>query len=123
MQLLLFIPALLVFLYALFRLVKDDYIFIRKGISLEQSFDIAFITVWGGLFFFLNAIIYFVLLLFFVQFLYPKIMNRSLKEGVLAIVFLLLFSLIALTISLLTSLKNIQSFINPENIILTLLFL
>ncbi len=208
MQLLLFIPALLVFLYALFRLVKDDYIFIRKGISLEQSFDIAFITVWGGLFLsrflylilhlkkgenlvvdffslkngglsltgaiiggtlaiyliskykrlplgrlsdflslsflyalplvflvnaifvtknellfvFLNAIIYFVLLLFFVQFLYPKIMNRSLKEGMLAIVFLLLFSLIALTTSLLSSLKNIQSFINPENIILTLLF-
>src|SRR6266851_2837112 len=50
MQILLFIPALLLFLYALYRLVKDDYIFIRKGISLEQSFDIAFITLWVGLF-------------------------------------------------------------------------
>jgi prolipoprotein diacylglyceryltransferase len=209
MYFLLFIPALLVFLYALYRLVKDDYIFIRKGISLEQSFDIAFITLWIGLFVsrvlylllhfkkgenvladffsfkngglsltgavvggvlaiyliskykrlplgrlsdflslsflyalpflflanaifvtkndllfvFLNAIVYFVLLLFFVQFIYPKIMNRSFKEGMLAILFLLLFSLIALTTSLLTTLKNIQGFLNLENIILLLLFL
>src|SRR6185437_15947279 len=180
MQILLFIPSLLVFLYALYRLVKDDYVFIRKGISLEQSFDIAFITFWislfvsrvvyslfhaypgenifydffimkkggfsltgaviGGIFavylisryrkvplgrlcdflslsflytlpllfltnailvtknellsVFLNAIIYFVLLIFFVQFLYPKILNRTMKEGILATLFLLLFSLI-----------------------------
>lgn len=208
MQFLIFIPALLVFLYALYRFVKDDYIFIRKGISLEQSFDIAFITLWVSLFvsrilyllfhiyqgenifydfftlqkggfsltgaviggiiavyliskykrvplgrlfdflslsflyslplvfllnaifavknellsIFLNAIIYFVLLIFFVQFLYPKILNRTIREGMLAILFLLLFSLIALTTSLLTSLKNIQSFINPENITLAALF-
>src|SRR5579859_4864241 len=206
MQILLYIPALLLFLYALSRFVKDDYIFIRKGISLEQSFDIAFITLWVGLIFsrilflffhlrsgdnffidfftfknngfsltgaivggtiaiylicrqkrlpfgrlsdflslsflyalpllflstavfmrrnellllFLNAIIYFVLLLFFVQFLYPKIMNRSIKEGAVATIFLLLFSLIALTTSLLTSLKNIMSFVSAENIILVL---
>src|ERR1700690_1261632 len=50
MQFLIFIPALLVFLYSLYRLVKDDYIFIRKGVSLEQSFDIAFITLWVSLF-------------------------------------------------------------------------
>src|SRR6266550_4737358 len=50
MQLLLFIPTLLVFLYALYRFVKDDYIFIRKGISLEQTFDIAFIMLWISLF-------------------------------------------------------------------------
>lgn len=209
MQFLLFIPALLIFLYALYRFVKDDYIFIRKGISLEQSFDIAFIILWVGLFFarflflllhlrkgenfftdffslkngglsltgaiiggalalyvlskskrlplgrigdflslsilyampfvflinaifvtkndllfvFLNAIIYFVLLLFFVQFLYPKIMNRTLREGMLATLFLLFFSFIALVTSLLTSLKSIQSFINPENIVLMLLFI
>src|SRR5216683_2730865 len=50
MQILIFIPALLVFLYTLYRLVKDDYVFIRKGISLEQSFDVAFITLWVSLF-------------------------------------------------------------------------
>jgi hypothetical protein len=209
MQFLIFLPALLLFLYELYHLVKDDYIFIRKGISLEQSFDIAFITLWislfvsrltyllfhittvGNIFYdffslkkgsfsltgaviggaitlyllgkykklplgrlydflslsflytlplvflanaifvtknqllsvFLNAIIYFVLLLFFVQFLYPKIMNRTLKEGMLAVLFLLLFSIIALTTSLLTSLKNIQSFVNPENIVLVMIFI
>jgi prolipoprotein diacylglyceryltransferase len=209
MQILIFIPALLLFLYELYRLVKDDYIFIRKGVSLEQSFDIAFITLWISLFIsrllyllfhfhsgenilydffsfknggisltgaviggigaiyligryrkvplgrlcdflslsflytlpliflanaffvtknglltvFLNAIIYFVLLIFFVQFLYPKILNRTLKEGMLAILFLLLFSIIALTTSLLTSLKNIQSFVNPENITLSVMLI
>jgi prolipoprotein diacylglyceryltransferase len=209
MQILLFLPALLVFLYALYRFVKDDYIFIRKGISLEQAFDFAFITLWSGLFVsralfllfnlhkgenlfldffsvkngglsltggivgaifavyliskykrlplgrlgdflslsflyslpllfladavfvrnndllivFLNAIVYFVMLLFFIQFLYPKVMNRTLREGMMGILFLLFFSLIALTTSLLISLKNIQIFINPENIILILLFI
>lgn len=209
MQIIIFIPALLVFLYILFRLVKDDYIFIRKGISLEHAFDIAFITLWislfmsrilfmifhiksggnmffdffslrkggfsltgaiiGGtlavyiigkykrvplgrlsdflslsflctlplvflanaflvtknelLFIFLNAIVYFVLLLFFMQFLYPKMMNRTLKEGMLAILFLIFFSLIALTTSLLTSLKNIAFAITPENIALVALFI
>jgi len=206
MQFLIFIPALLVFLYMLYRFVKDDYIFIRKGISLEQSFDIAFITLWssllssrifyllfhlypgenflfdffslhkggfsltgaiiGGtlaiyligkydrlplgrlsdflslaflytlplvflsdaviagkektLFAFLNAAIYFVLLLFFAQFLYPKILNRTIKEGFLAILFLFLFSLISLITSLLVSLQHIQNIISPENITLCL---
>jgi len=209
MQILLFIPALLVFLYALYRLVKDDYIFIRKGISLEQAFDIAFITLWAGLFtsrtlyllfhlhkgenffvdyfsltngglsltgavlggtcaiyliskykrlplgrlgdflslsflyalpllflanavlvkknelllVFLNGIVYFVLLLFFMQFLYPKVLNRTLREGMMAILFLLLFSLIALLSSLLISLNNINAFITPENVILVFLFI
>jgi len=209
MQILLFLPALFLFLYILYRLVKDDYIFIRKGISLEQSFDIAFITLWvslfssrllfllfhlypgqnilfdffslnkggfsltgaiiGGmivvyltgrykrvplgrlsdflslsfsyalpllflsdaifvkkselLFVFLNAVVYFILLLFFVQFLYPKVMNRTIKEGLLSLVFLLAFSLISLITSLLISLKQIQNFINPENIILAAIFI
>ncbi|HSW97535.1 MAG TPA: prolipoprotein diacylglyceryl transferase family protein [Candidatus Saccharimonadales bacterium] len=209
MQILLFIPAVIVFLYALYRLVKDDYIFIRKGISLEQTFDFAFIALWVGLimsralyllihlhkgenFFvdfisfkngglsltgailggtlavyllsrykrfplgrlgdflslsllyalplvfllnavfakkdqillvFLNAIVYFVLLLFFMQFLYPKVMNRSLRDGMMSILFLLLYSSIALITSLLISLKNIQAFINPENFLLLILFI
>jgi prolipoprotein diacylglyceryltransferase len=209
MQVLSYFPSLLIFLYALYRFVKDDYVFIRKGISLEQSFDIAFITLWASLFVarllyllfhlhtgenifldffsfknsgfsltgaiiggilavyligqykrlplgrlsdflslaflytlplvflshavfakkdeiltvFLNAIIYFVLLLFFIQFLYPKIMNRTMKEGMLAILFLMLFSIIALITSLLTSLRDIYTFINPENIALVFLFI
>ncbi len=208
MQISLFLPALLLFLYALYRLVKDDYVFIRKGISLEESFDIAFIILWSSLFaarllfllfhytsqnivldffsikqggfsltgaviggtlaiyvigkqkrlpigrlsdflslsflyslplvflgnalfatkneqlsVFLNAIVYFVLLLFFIQFLYPKIMNRTIREGTLAVLFLVLFSVIAMITSFLSLLKNVQNFISPENIALFLLFL
>ena len=209
MQALIFIPSLLLFLYILYRLVKDDYIFIRKGISLEQSFDIAFITMWSSLFFsrvfyllfhiysgenflfdffspgkggfsltgaiiggtlavyligkhnklplgrlsdflslsflytlpllflsdaliakkpevlflFLNAAIYFVLLLFFAQFLYPKVITRTIKEGLLSILFLLLFSLISLVTAVLLSLKDLWALITPENITLGLFLL
>lgn len=41
----------IIFLYSLYKLVKDDHVFIRKGISLEQSFDIAFTCLWVSLFF------------------------------------------------------------------------
>lgn len=201
MELLVLIPALLVFLFMLYRFVKDDYIFIRKGISLEQAFDMSFITLWVSLFFarlfdlifhytakqnlliqffsanssqfslvgaiiggiivvfmlskqrrvplgrlsdffslaflyalpvgllghalfvsknellylFLNIIIYFVVLLFFAQFLFPKLMNRTLKEGMISILFLLTFSVITLTTSFLTVIKHPQLFISLQN--------
>jgi prolipoprotein diacylglyceryl transferase len=209
MKLVLFLPALLLFLYILYRMVKDDYVFIRKGISLEQSFDIAFVTLWTSLFFsrffyllfhmpfgtniiweffsfqhggfsltgaivggalalilmgrdkriplarisdflslsllytlplafltnallvsknelllvFLNTIIYFVLLIFTVQFLYPKLMSRTLKEGFLAIFFLLAFSSISLATSVLLSLRNIYHALTPENGMLLIIFI
>ena len=202
MELLVLIPALLVFLFMLYRLVKDDYIFIRKGISLEQAFDISFIMLWSSLIFsrllfllfhfngkqniflqffstksgqfsligaiiggivalyilskqrkiplgrvgdffslsflyalpvgllahaffvtknellylFLNVIIYFVVLLFFAQFLYPKLLNRTMKEGMLAMLFLLIFSFLSLVTSLLISLKHIQLFLSVQNV-------
>ena len=208
MVLIILLPALVVFLFSLYRLVKDDYIFIRKGISLEQSFDLAFIIFWISLFFsrlffllfhfipkqniflaffslkngglsltgaimggiialyifgrykklplgrlsdffslsflyalpvgllvsafftnknqllylFLNVIIYFVVLLFFVQFLYPKILNRTLKEGILSILFTLTFSTISLLTSLLSSIKHIQLFLTTQNAATLLLF-
>ncbi|MGH7203793.1 MAG: prolipoprotein diacylglyceryl transferase family protein [Candidatus Levyibacteriota bacterium] len=209
MELLVLLPALLIFLFSLYRLVKDDYIFIRKGISLEQSYDISFITLWVSLFFsklfyvlfyfhskqnifvqffslkngefslvgaiiggiialfifskyrkiplgrlsdffslsflyalpfgllanaffvsknqllylFLNVFIYFVVLLFFAQFLYPKILNRTMKEGMLSILFLVLFSGISLLTSMLVSLKDINTFIIPQNGVTLLLFI
>lgn len=51
MQLLIAIPAFVLFLYFIFKLVKDDYVFIRKNISLEQMFDLTFIVIWISLFF------------------------------------------------------------------------
>jgi prolipoprotein diacylglyceryltransferase len=203
MELVVLLPAVFVFLYSLYRLVKDDYVFIRKGISLEQSFDIAFITLWISLFFsrifdmffnyqlnknlflqfftlrdggfsiigaiiggvialfimgkykriplgrvsdfftlsflfalpvgylgsailaernqllytFLNAILFFLLMIFFVQFLKPKLMSRNLKEGTISILFLLFFAIITLLSTLLPSLNNIQSYLlNPSTI-------
>lgn len=209
MELLVLIPALLVFLYSLYRLTKDDYVFIRKGISLEQSFDIAFISLWISLFFsrllhvlfnqkegtnffiqflsindggfslsgaiigglialffigkykrvplgrlsdflslsflyaipvgflasalvvnrsellsvLMNVVLYFLLMIFFVQFLYPRLMSRTLKEGTLAILFLMSFSLISLLTALLTSFRDLHTYINIYNIITFCLFL
>jgi len=50
MNIFIFFPAFLVFIYSLYKLVKDDYVFIRKNISSEQVFDVAFTTTWIGLF-------------------------------------------------------------------------
>lgn len=51
MNIIVLIPAFLIFLYFIYKLVKDDYVFIRKNISLEQIFDITFIVTWVSLFF------------------------------------------------------------------------
>ncbi len=51
MQIVVLIPAFILFLYYIYKLVKDDYVFIRKNISLEQVFDITFIVTWISLFF------------------------------------------------------------------------
>lgn len=51
MQIIVLIPAFILFLYFLYKLVKDDYVFIRKNISMEQIFDIAFIVSGVSLFF------------------------------------------------------------------------
>jgi hypothetical protein len=59
MNILIFVPAFLVFIYCLYRLVKDDYVFIRKNVSSEQMFDIAFVITWIGLFF--SRLFFFVL--------------------------------------------------------------
>lgn len=197
MELLVIIPAGLLFLYSLYKLVKDDYVFIRKGVTQEQAFDIAFISLWISLFFsrlfdmffafqpdkniflqffslpnggfsvvgaiiggiialyiiskykklplgrisdfftlsilcalplgylgaalfvnresllytFLNAVLFCLLLIFFFQFLKPKLMSRTLKEGVISILFLIFFSVITLLSNLLASLPNIQGFL------------
>lgn len=51
MQLLILIPSLFIFLYCLYKLIKDDYVFMRKNVSAEQSFDVAFIVLLVSLFF------------------------------------------------------------------------
>ena len=51
MQLIILLPSFLLFLYVMYRLIKDDYVFIRKNISLEYVFDLLFISGVFGLFF------------------------------------------------------------------------
>lgn len=43
------LPAALIFLFSIYKIVKDDYVFIRRNISLEQVFDIAIIVFLIGL--------------------------------------------------------------------------
>jgi hypothetical protein len=181
MELLVLIPALLVFLFLLYKLTGDDHIFIRKNISIEQMFDtgfntlwvsllvsriyfflfdanfsgnyfIAFFTKWGGFSFaaaiasailflylvgkykkiplgrlfdfftlsllfalpvgylsiallrwqqkmmipyMLCTLVYLIAAIVFRKFLYPKLLNRSLKEGTMGIYFFLLFPLVS----------------------------
>jgi prolipoprotein diacylglyceryltransferase len=51
MHLLILLPVFFIFLYALFKFSGDDHVFIRKNISLEQVFDVAFGTLWISLIF------------------------------------------------------------------------
>lgn len=51
MQLLIGIICVFVFLYSLYILGKDDYVLIRKNLSLEQLFDFAFIGIFTGIIF------------------------------------------------------------------------
>ena len=208
MHLFVLIPSILIFLYSLYRLVKDDYVFIRKGMALEQTFDIAFETLWISLFvsrlsylvmhvgsikqllleffsiyqggfslpgallggiialymisrskripfgrlsdffslsllyamplgflslsffyhrtemliFFLLTIVYFLIGLFFAQFLYPKLLSRTIKEGTVAIYFILLFSVLTAGSIVGNSLHDLGKLISVDIAILILLF-
>lgn len=51
MQFLLLLLPFIIFLYCFYRFVKDDYVFIRRNMSPEQTFDIMFTSVWVSLFF------------------------------------------------------------------------
>lgn len=51
MNIFVFTPAFLIFIYSFHKLVKDDYVFIRRNVSSEQMLDILFIVTWISLFF------------------------------------------------------------------------
>jgi prolipoprotein diacylglyceryltransferase len=85
MQLIILVFCLLVFFFCLYRLGKDDYVFIRKNISMEDLFDIGFLGLLAGIFF---ARLLFVIFYpiengnIFMQFFSPRIGTLSLT-GVL----------------------------------------
>lgn len=51
MQIISFIPSFFISLFVLFKLVKDDHVFLRKNIKLEEIFDIVFIATILGIIF------------------------------------------------------------------------
>lgn len=208
MEFLIFLLAILVFLYSLFKLSGDDHVLIRKNISLEHMFDIAFNTLWisllfsriyyyivdakqisnfflaffttkGGLsltgamasgiialyvigkyrrvplgrlfdFFTLSflfalpvgyigfallrlnqksmvpylvcAAIYLIAAILFRKFLYPKLLNRTLKEGRISIYFFMIFPLISYASSLFINVK-LAGQLSINNIVLLLIFI
>jgi prolipoprotein diacylglyceryltransferase len=209
MQLLILIPALLIFLYSLYKLSGDDHVLIRKNISLEQMFDIAFNTLWislllsrlyyflfdqkitgnlfiaffstagglslpgavvggiaalyflgrykrmplGRLFDFVtlsllfafpagfigiallhlkqpavitaygvSALLYLIIAILFRKFLYPRLLNRTVKEGNMSIYFLFLFPLISFLVSLIHFGKSTLNFVTINNFVFLALF-
>src|SRR5882724_8198363 len=209
MQILVLIPAFLLFTYCIYKLVKDDYVFIRRSISLEQMFDITFLVIasslvfsrllffilhplahknifllfftprigglsllggviggylslymigkykkipFGRLFDFFtlafvvclpfgfltsslfmtgyqlflylfNAGVYLLLTVFFVRFIYPKLMSRELREGSLQSIFLLFFAFFSLINVIFLQQKGQIIFVSLESILLLFLFL
>lgn len=49
MEILSFILSFIVFLFILYLLFKDDYVFIRKNFLLDQLYDLVFVGLIGGL--------------------------------------------------------------------------
>lgn len=210
MQFLIFVPVFFIFLYALYSLAKDDYVLIRKNISTENLFDIAFLvgvgsiiisrlvyfllhpisnqnifllifslkggfSLLGGflggvlllyfiakyqkiplgrlfdffalsflialpfgflgnaalfirsalIFSLVNMVVYVVFWIIFFKLLYPKLMNRTFKDGTLSLFFFILFSFVLLFTENLIPLKRIAllSLVTAENIGLVVFFL
>lgn len=210
MYFLLLLPSFLLFLYALYKLTKDDYVFIRRNITHEQIFDAAFTVTWvsllfaridyfifhpvsssknvfisfftpteggfsligavlggtialyfigkykkvtlGRLFdffvlsllvalplgflssaillrgyelivFLVNGFIYLILSFTFFKFFYPKLLNRTMKEGNLSIYFLIFFSLTSFVTTILSYSKGLVLQFTFQSLLPVLLFI
>lgn len=62
--------CLFVFLFCLYGLSRDDFVLLRKNISLERLFNIAFVTVGAGLLF---ARIFYILFHYDARFMHPLV--------------------------------------------------
>lgn len=93
---LLYIFCIIVFLFSLYLLSNDDYVLIRKNLSTEKVFDLAFLILIVGLFFARVFFVIFNFKIFYLNplyfFLFPYFPGMSIPGGVLgAILFILLF--------------------------------
>lgn len=189
MNSLIFIPSFFIFLYTIYKLVKDDHVFFRRNIKLEHFFDYTFIVsficwfllqfvndgdgerltyiilissiclllitrykripigrffdffalsfvsaipLWYfflGIFaktpekmiYIVSSIFYFFTGIFFMKVLYPKVMSRTLKEGSISALFLMLYSFFSLLISVFHIFFNKANVLSVGNIIIILM--
>lgn len=191
MKAIIFIISVLFFLFVLYKLIKDDHVFLRRNLKLEHVFDIVFILLGlslilgkihlfqtslflnnislsgsitllifgkykkislGRIFDFfvlsflpilpfiyvtfgliskkgifvqmiLSSFFYLILSVLFFKYLYKKLINRTIKEGTIANLFFMIFSLFSF-IQLILNLKNIKALsLNSDVIYLLLLFI
>ncbi len=189
MNTLIVIPSFFIFLYTIYKLVKDDHVFFRRNIKLEQFFDYTFIvTVISWIFlqiiyvdrkeyityvilisaillltiakykriplgrffdfftisflsaiplwylllgflvnstekfiYFLSSILYFLMAIFFMKVLYPKVMSRTFKEGSISVLFLMMYSFFSLLVSVFHIFFNKVNIFSVGNIIIVLM--
>lgn len=67
--------------------------------------------------------IYFLMDMIFLKGLKPRILNRSLPDGVISFYFLMIFSSLSLALLIFNAIRGKSSLVNSENIILLLLFI
>ena len=191
MQVLIFTLSIFIFLHTLYKLVKDDHVFLRKNIKVEEIFDIAFIVTAIGLIlaqiaapknitfltffvfgsslsllligkykkfplgrlfdfftlsfltalpilyllesllfkkieliiYLISAFIYFSLAVYFNKILLKRVMSRTIKEGNLSVYFMIFFSILSLSTSIVRAIIEHGGFLNFENIILVFTFI
>jgi len=85
-----------------------NFMFLEEGIGLIKA----------GV----QAVLYFILFIIFLKFFLPKLLNGKFKEGTIACLFLICFSIVNLAINAFLKISILQYFKNFENIILILIF-
>jgi len=95
-----------------------DFFMLSFLISLPFGFlsQIIFLKKSEVLIYIINALIYLILTIFFIKVLYPKVLNRTMKEGNLSIYFLIFFAIASFISSLLHPVKQLLDLVNLQNI-------
>jgi len=71
----------------------------------------------------IQAFSYFILFIIFLKFFLPRLLSGRYKEGTITFLFLICFSVVNLTLNVFSKISILGYLKNPENVILTLIFL
>lgn len=69
------------------------------------------------------GLLYLILLILFMRFLFPRILNRTIREGNLSLYFIAIYSLLSLFASVLRLEKNVVAFISIDTLLLIVFLL